>query len=439
MSEYQPIENYGIIGDLNTVALVGKNGSIDLMSFPTFDSPTIFAALLDAKKGGHFQIFPQLHEAESVQMYLPDTNCLLTRFLDDAGVAEIADYMPLGGGNGHPIQDLVRRVSTVRGEVNFRMVCAPRFDYARATHSVEQRNGEVIFISKGQDRTALRLRATVPLKVENGDAVADFRLSSGESVSFVLEQVTSGMDTPSESPNYVDESFINTVNFWQRWVERSTYQGRWRESVNRSALVLKLLTSETHGSLIAAPTFGLPEKVGGTRNWDYRYTWIRDASFSLIALLQLGYTEESKRFMQWIENRCNELNPDGSLQVMYGSDGRHDLTEEVLTHLEGYRKSAPVRIGNGAFDQLQLDIYGELMNSVYLYDEFGEPIHYDLWRNLVNLIDWVCNNWRQPDEGIWEVRGGRKDFLSSRVMCWVAVDRGIKLSMKRSLPAPVNS
>ena len=440
MDGYRPIQNYGVIGDLNTVALVGKHGSIDLLSFPTFDSPTIFAALLDHQKGGHFQIMPQLDEAESRQMYLPDTNCLLTRFLDDTGVAEITDFMPLGRRNGgHHTRTVIRRVSTVRGEVNFRMVCAPRFDYARGHHSAEANGNAVLFTGRGDAPMAVRLRSTVPMRVEGGDAHAEFRLSSGESAAFILEQVLPGMSSPSDAPDYVDEAFMETVTYWQRWVERSTYQGRWREMVNRSALVLKLLTSETHGSLIAAPTFGLPEKVGGERNWDYRYTWIRDASFSLQSLLRLGYTDEAKQFMQWIENRCNELNPDGSLQVMYGIDGRHNLAESILPHLEGYRGSSPVRIGNGAFDQLQLDIYGELMDSVFLYDAHGEPVHYDLWRNLVSLIDWVCANWRQPDEGIWEVRGGRQDFLSSRVMCWVAVDRGIRLSLKRSLPAPVNS
>ena len=215
------------------------------------------------------------------------------------------------------------------------------------------------------------------------------------------------------------------------------YDGRWREMVKRSAMTLKLLTSAKYGSLVAAPTFGLPEQIGGPRNWDYRYTWIRDASFTLYALIRLGYTAESAAFMRWIEDRCAELNPDGSLQIMYGIDGRHELTETTLGHLEGYRGSKPVRIGNGAYDQLQLDIYGELMDSVYLYDKYGQPISYDLWRNLVRLIDWVCDNWRRKDEGIWEVRGGRKEFLYSRLLCWVAIDRGVRLALKRSFPAPL--
>ncbi|MGB6410770.1 MAG: glycoside hydrolase family 15 protein, partial [Candidatus Deferrimicrobiaceae bacterium] len=231
-------------------------------------------------------------------------------------------------------------------------------------------------------------------------------------------------------------AFKETLNFWRQWVARSTYRGRWRETVNRSALTLKMLTSRSNGSIVAAPTFGLPEEIGGERNWDYRYTWIRDASFTLYGLIRLGYTAEAAAFMRWIEGRAGELNPDGSLQIMYGIDGRHDLTEEILPHFEGYRKSSPVRIGNGAYNQLQLDIYGELMDSVYLYDKYGEPIGYDLWSNLVRLIDWVCKNWQKKDEGIWEIRSGQKEFLYSRLMCWVAIDRGIRLAQKRSLPAP---
>jgi GH15 family glucan-1,4-alpha-glucosidase len=228
------------------------------------------------------------------------------------------------------------------------------------------------------------------------------------------------------------------MNFWHRWVSHSTYRGRWREMVNRSALLLKLLTSKPYGSMVAAPTFGLPEEIGGERNWDYRYTWIRDASFTLYSLMRLDYTEEAAAFMQWIEQRCYELNPDGSLQIMFGIDGRHDLTESSLSHLEGYRQSAPVRIGNGAYAQLQLDIYGELMDSVYLYNKYGLPIAYDLWTHLVRLIDWVAEHWPLKDEGIWEVRGGQQEFLYSRLMCWVALDRGIRLSLKRSFPAPLD-
>ena len=435
--EYQPIENYGVIGDLQTVALVGIDGSIDFMSFPYFDSPTVFASLLDRRKGGCFQLSPLLDRANKKQLYLPDTNVLLTRFLSDDGVAEICDFMPVEE-MGH-LHDIVRRVKTIRGEIRFRMRCEPRFDYARAAHRVSRKRGEILFIaSKAKSRNALRLRSSVPVKIENGAAVAEFTLRAGETAYFVLEQAQPRKDSPSAAPDYVSDSFKETVNFWRHWVSRSNYHGRWREMVNRSALALKLLTSKPHGAIVAAPTFGLPEDLGGERNWDYRYTWIRDASFTLYALMRLGYTGEATAFMRWLEERCRELNPDGSLQVLYSVDGRHDIKEETLPHLEGYMRSAPVRIGNDAQQQLQLDIHGELMDSVYIYNKYGEPISYDLWQNLVPLIDWVCANWRRPDHGIWEVRGGQYEFLNSRVMCWVAVDRGIRLAQKRSFPAPLD-
>jgi len=323
---YQPIENYGIIGDLYTVALVGMDGSIDFMAFPHFDSPTVFAALLDWQKGGRFQIAPRLLEARQKQLYLPDSNILLTRFLASDGVAEISDCMPVE--EVEHAHNLVRRVKTVRGEISFRMVCAPRFDYGRASHRVEQREGEVLFLSEGSDRLVLRLRTSVPLRLQNGDAIAEFTLRADEHAAFVLEWARAGEDSPTRAPDYVPRCFKNTLNFWRNWIGRSTYQGRWREMVNRAALTLKLLVSQPYGSLVAAPTFGLPERLGGERNWDYRYTWIRDASFTLYALSRLGYTDEMAAFMQWIEARCSELTPDGALQVMYGIDGRHLLTEE---------------------------------------------------------------------------------------------------------------
>lgn len=432
----QPIENHGIIGDLHTAALVGMDGSIDFMSFPRFDSPTIFAALLDPEKGGHFQIAPaQPGRFRHKQLYFPDTNMLLTRFLSDDGVAEISDFMPIKHlGHCH---DLVRRVKVVRGEIALRMVCAPRFDYGLAKHSVKRRNKEVLFASRSKDRTTVRLRTTVPIRIEEGDAVAEFKLRAGQSASFILEEVLEGQESPSTQADYTSESFKETMNFWQQWVGRSQYHGRWREMVSRAALTLKLLTSQPFGSVVAAATFGLPEEIGGTRNWDYRYTWIRDASFTLYALMRLGYTQEAAAFMRWIEDRCREKTASGPLQVVYGLDGSPRLPETELSHFEGYQHSRPVRIGNAASDQLQLDIYGELLDSVYIYDKYGGPISYDFWTNLVRLVNWVCDHWQKPDNSIWEVRGGRRQFLYSRVLCWVAVDRGIRLALRRSFPAPL--
>jgi GH15 family glucan-1,4-alpha-glucosidase len=432
----QPIENHGIIGDLHTAALVGMDGSIDFMCFPRFDSPTLFAALLDPGKGGRFQIAPvQAEVFRHKQLYFPDTNMLLTRFLAEDGVAEVSDFMPIKHlGHSH---DLVRRVKVVRGEITLRMVCAPRFDYGRAEHTAEARKDEVLFVSKGKDRIAVRLRTGVPVRIKTGDAVAEFKLRAGESAAFILEEVVEGEESPSAKANYSSESFKETMNFWLQWIARSKYRGRWREMVNRAALTLKLLTSRPCGSIVAAPAFGLPEEIGGKRNWDYRFTWIRDASFTLYALMRLGYMEEAAAFMRWIESRSRGRTPSGPLQVVYGLDGESHLPEKELRHFKGFRGSRPVRIGNAAANQLQLDIYGELLDSVYLYDKYGEPISYDFWTHLVRLVNWVCTHWHQPDDSIWEVRGGKRPFLYSRVLCWVAIDRGVRLAERRSFPAPL--
>jgi GH15 family glucan-1,4-alpha-glucosidase len=433
--QYKPIENYGVIGDLNTVALVGNDGSIDFMAFPHFNEPTIFAALLDSKRGGRFCISPSVEGARHKQLYLPNTNVLLTRFLFQEGVAELSDFMPVQQNTR--AHRLVRRIKTVKGSIHYRMVCEPRFDYGRAVHQVKKMKGGVCFTSEGQNPVSLFLRTDAPVRIREGAAVAEFTLCAGETLSFVLEETQPPVSSLSKSQTFVSESFKETVNFWRDWIGKSTYRGRWRETINRSALILKLLTSKPYGSIVAAPTFGLPEVIGGERNWDYRYTWIRDASFTLYALIRLGYSEEAAAFMGWIEARCAELNDDGSLQIMYGIDGSHKLTECELPHLEGYRGSRPVRIGNCAYSQLQLDIYGELMDSVYLFDKYGEPISYDFWQNLTQLVEWVCRNWTREDEGIWETRGGKREFLHSRLMCWVALDRAVRLAQKRSFPAPL--
>jgi len=429
---YQPIENYGVIGDLTTTALVGMDGSIDFLCYPAFDSPTIFARLLDHRRGGHFQIAPVGDGFKQRQRYFPDTNILLTRFLGEDGIAEISDFMAMEHlGHRH---NIVRRIKVIRGTIRIRMVCAPRFDYGRAGHKVHRRRNELIFEPAKKGLPSLRLRSDVPLKSENGEAVAEFKLRAGQTAFFILEEANDG--SPSLNRDYVSEAFKETMNYWLDWISHSKYRGRWREMVNRSALTLKLLTSRPHGSIVAAPTFSLPEQIGGRRNWDYRYTWIRDASFTLYALMRLGYTEEAQAFMRWMELRCRELKSGRPLQVMYRLDGRHEIPEHVLKHFEGYRKSQPVRIGNAAAEQLQLDIYGELMDSVFIYDKHGEPISYDFWTNLSTLVEWVCKHWKQPDNGIWEVRGGAQPFLYSRAMCWLAIDRALQLAQRRSFPAP---
>jgi pentatricopeptide repeat protein len=430
---YQPIENYGVIGDMNTIALVNLNGSIDFMCFPDFDSPTIFAALLDHEKGGFFKICPQFPDVKHKQMYLPDTNVLITRFLASDGMAEIIDFMPVEGI--YQQNALIRRVKSIRGNPKFLMHCAPRFNYARSHHKVVNLVDSVLFVSKEQEGIGLRLQSTIPLKIENGDASATFQLNPGQSADFILTRIGEPI-LKDHIDEKVSQSLFNTIHYWRRWLSHCLYQGRWQNEVHRSALVLKLLISKKFGSIVAAPTFGLPEEVGGGKNWDYRYLWIRDAAFTFYALIRLGFTREATDFVRWIETRCPDLRHPGQLCLMYAINGNKQLEEKILDHFEGYKKSAPVRIGNAAYMQLQLDIYGELLDSLYLYNKYGEPISHDLWVSLQGHIDWLCDKWEFPDEGIWEVREGRQEFLYSRLMVWVAFDRMIRIGMQRSFPLP---
>jgi GH15 family glucan-1,4-alpha-glucosidase len=431
---YLPIESYGVIGDLHTVALCGVNGSIDWLSFPHFDSPAVFCALLDDAKGGRFRIAPADEGARHKQLYLPDTNVLVTRFLSPEGVGEITDLMPVAETRGAAFRHrLMREVHVVRGAMRFRVECRPRFDYARAPHTARMVDGGVVFESAG---LTLQLRTCLPLRIEDGDAVCEVVMQQGERHALVLERLHEGeVLHRRETSEEFQEAFAQTVAFWRRWLSQSEYRGRWREMVDRSALVLKLLTYRPTGAIVAAPTTSLPEAIGSHRNWDYRFTWLRDAAFVVYALLRIGFESEAKQFMSWVEARCNELEPDGSLQIMYRIDGGHDLHEETLDHLEGYRGCRPVRVGNGAAHQLQLDIYGELIDAVYLYNKYGETLSYDLWQNVRRLLAWLGRNWQQPDEGIWEVRGGRQQFTFSKMMSWVAFERAMRITRQRGLPA----
>lgn len=435
---YPPIEDYGIIGDLRTAALVGPRGSIDFLCFPEFDSPSVFCANADREKGGRFQIEPLLEDMNQKHLYLPDTNVLINRFLSKEGVAEISNYMVLSQDQPECEQALVRRVRCVLGEVTFRLQFEPRFNYARSEHEATQVSEyRLRFTSKGPDKLDLMLHGTVPMELRNQDGVAEFTLKAGEHATFVMEDAS--QDSPCGDENYASESFKNTCDYWRSWISQCNYDGRWRESVHRSALALKLLTSRKYGSIIAAPCFGFPNEVGGERNWDYRYTWLRDASFSTYALMRLGYTEEAAGFMRWLEDRIREIADGDVLQTMYCIDGSRVDGEFHLDQLEGYCDSKPVRIGSTNHDQMQLDIFGEVMDSVYLFDKYGSPISESLWKSLGKLIDYVVNHWHDADSGIWEVRSGHREFLFSKIMCWVAMDRAIRLANKRGLPAPLET
>ena len=431
---YEPIENHGIIGNMRTAALVGLSGTIDWLCFPRFDSPSVFASILDAKKGGHFKIAPVGAEAVHKQLYWPGTNVLVTRFLSDDGVGEITDYMPVGErARRDGVDRLIRRINVVRGRMKFHIECRPAFNYARDAHeTIVDKNGAA-FHAPG---LSLGLSASVPLERNAHGVRAEVTLEEGQTTRFVLSAIEPGAQS---APALAEEEsvalFKDTVDFWIRWLSKCTYKGRWREMVERAALTLKLLTYEPTGAIVAAPTCSLPEGIGGERNWDYRYTWIRDAAFTVYSLMRIGFTEEASKFMDWIEARCHARESDGSLRVLYGIDGRRELDEETLGHLEGYRGSRPVRIGNGAAEQLQLDIYGELLDAVYLANKYRGPITYELWQALRHIVDWVCDNWQRKDDGIWEVRGGQQHFVYSKLMTWVALDRALRLANQRAFPA----
>ncbi|HEX8349364.1 MAG TPA: glycoside hydrolase family 15 protein, partial [Hymenobacter sp.] len=426
MKQATPLEDYGLIGNLHTVALVSKTGSLDYLPFTRFDSPTIFAALLDLEKGGSWSLNPVADEVGSKQLYLPDTGVLLTRFHTDHGIAELTDFMPVR----HQEQNcaVVRSLRIIKGSMTFQMCCAPRFDYARTKHEVRpQDDGSFLFRSCGPDGFQFRLLGNQPFELNNtGDATGTWELKAGDTVSFVIEATP--IDDPSfiarDLEHYTEAAFADTLGFWRQWVESSSYTGRWREIVLRSAITLKLLTSLEYGSTVAAATFSLPESIGGERNWDYRFTWIRDAAFTMYAFLRLGFTQESKDFLRWIMDRCVQLADAGDLQLMYVVDGSSELPEQELGHLSGYRDSRPVRIGNGAAQQFQLDIYGELLDTIYLYNKYGGGITYEFWQHVSRLINYVAENWQRPDHSIWEVRDQEKPFLSGKMMCWVALDRG---------------
>ena len=433
--EFEPIENYAVIGNMRSIALVGTHGSIDFFCFPRFDSPSIFVALLDPDKGGYFCIRPELDGARSKQLYLPDTNILMTRFLSDTGIVEITDFMPILK-NDVPNQ-LIRSVHVIQGEVSIRAECWPRFDYARRDHTVERRGDSVVFRPRGEGFQTMALKSTVPLAIKGDGVDCAFKLKAGERRYFLFSEDCEEMELPLDEA-MLDARYRETAEYWRRWSAGSRYSGRWRETVNRSALMLKLLTDQEHGSIIAAPTFGLPETIGGERNWDYRYTWLRDASFTLYAMMRLGFVDEAEKFQNWLSLRLNYDSEQGPLQVLYGIDGRQKVPEETLDHLRGYKDSRPVRIGNAAYDQLQLDIYGEMFDAVYLANKYGEGESHDGWLAIKRVLEWLAKHWNEPDDGIWEVRGGRHKFLHSRLMCWVAFDRALRLAEKRSLTGPLD-
>jgi len=433
---YPAIEDHAVIGDLHTVALVATDGTIDWCCLPRFDSPAVFASLLDADRGGSLAV--RCEAVRTKQMYKPDTNVLVTRFLGADSVGEVVDFMvprQPGAPVRHPGALLVRRLRAVRGTVVFTVSCRPAFDFGRQDHAVHTPDrGGAVFTSPGA-RAGLVLRAGQRFSVAGPAATATVTLGPGEGLDLLL-QWGGAPEPPAEGE--AGRLLDYTVAYWRSWLRRSRYRGRYREMVERSALVLKLLVYQPTGALVAAPTTSLPESVGGARNWDYRYSWIRDAAFTLYALMRLGFTDEAASYMTWLQARCREAAADRGLQVLYAVDGNPEVPETTLDHLDGYKGSRPVRVGNSAASQLQLDIYGELMDSVYLFNKYGRPIGYDLWEALSRQLDWLEKNWQRPDDGIWESRGGRRRHTYSAVMTWVAFERATRIARQRGLPAPVS-
>ena len=433
---YQAIENYGVIGNMRTAALVGMNGSIDWYCPPNFDSPSVFGAILDDGKGGRFQISPIADDMRCKQFYWPSTNVLVTRFAHADGIAELEDFMPAGLPSDSPwCGHVFRRIRCVRGSMRISLVCRPAFDYGRATHETSLSASGVVFKSQNM---SLALYSAIAVEQDGqGGVTADFVIEEGQSQVFALRDGdTNSRVSGPPSAEEAEQLFQRTVKFWQHWISGCTYRGRWRELVERSALVLKLLTFEPTGAIVAAPTTSLPEVIGGTRNWDYRYTWLRDAAFTVYAFLRLGFTAEAADFVNWIQN-CADLRPHAAerLPVVFTIHGDSRLPEETLHHWEGYRQSGPVRIGNEAVEQYQNDIYGEVLDSLYLYNKYVTPIDYDFWARIRTRLDWICDNWQSPDAGIWEMRNSQKHFVYSKVMNWVALDRGVRLADKRAFPA----
>lgn len=445
MDDYPLIENHGLIGDLQTAALVTTEGTVDWFCVPRFDSPSVFGALLDKDKGGHCTVRPKHATYTTKQLYLPDTAILVTRFMTEVGAGEVLDFMPVTGTRVTPRHQLVRMVRCVRGSMTFDVEIAPRFDYGRMAHKLHMTEHGAVFVADdGTELTVHSIREPEDERIldvlpdRQDDLHLTLTLQAGQERGLILESAADGPPKEIRLAEYW-QLFNDAVKFWRSWLGQSQYSGRWREAVERSAITLKLMTYAPSGALVAAPTAALPEQLGGERNWDYRFTWVRDASFSVYALLGLGFTDEARAFITWLGDRVKERagsdGDSGPLNIMYKVDGSSDLEEQILDHWEGYAGSAPVRIGNGAATQLQLDVYGEALDSIYFAHRHGIQLGHHGWTSLLTNLGWLVDHWDQAGEGMWETRGGRKHFTYGRVMSWVAFDRALRLAESNGRPA----
>jgi len=437
------IGDYALIGDCHSAALVGRDGSIDWLCFPRFDSPAVFAGILDDERGGSFRI-RAAGARESRRRYLDDTNVLVTEFPTDAGVLEITDCMPVERTDDDPRAlehhaSVLRRVRCVEGEATAELLLAPRFEYGSFLPRFRLTSEMTADIVGGAD--ALYVHATRPLQLQDDAIVARWTLGAGEVVwidatwrpSYEPKiQTTDATRHAREGERRLQA----TIDFWRTWIAGCWYDGIQAEAVRRSALALKALTYAPSGAIVAAATTSLPELIGGERNWDYRFTWIRDATLTLTSLFVLGFRQEADDFKFWLE-RTGAGRPE-DLQIMYGIGGERTLPELELPHLSGHRDSLPVRIGNGAVKQFQLDAYGQILEAAYLYGKAGGELTEDNWRFVVGLVDVVCERWQQPDQGIWEIRDEPRHFTHSKLNCWIALDRAVRAAAALGLPGDVD-
>ena len=440
---YKRIDDYGLIGDMHGSALVSSDGSIDWCCMPRFDSPALFSRILDSNKGGFYKLAPAMISS-STRRYLPNTNVLETSFTTSTGTGVLIDFMPVHRHVVMPREPLeitdsqrvVRILHCTKGRLDFEMDCYPKFDYGTIVPHASLSSPTTGMAHGGSE--AVSVYCSSQLTVVNDGFRSRGVIFEGEKLySTVSNQVSFSHRSEPLTPNELEKELTDSTAFWEDWAAQCTFQGEHREAVLRSALTLKALTYSPSGALVAAPTTSLPEVIGGERNWDYRYTWIRDATFALYALSIIGYTGEARAFKDWLEWSTSGRARD--LQVMYGLGGERRLTETEIPELEGYMNSKPVRIGNGAYDQFQLDIYGEIMDSAHIFRKFGGAVDADYWEYLRRVVNFVIDHWREPDEGIWETRGGRQHFVFSKVMCWVAMDRAIKAATDLKLPGDVEA
>ncbi|MDA1127586.1 MAG: glycoside hydrolase family 15 protein [Chloroflexi bacterium] len=440
---YNPISDYGLIGDMHGSALVGKDGSIDWCCIPRFDSPALFSKILDSNKGGFFKLAPTNIRSVS-RRYIPNTNILETSFRTRTGSGTLIDFMPV---HRHPAmprepleitnnQRVVRILHCTRGRLDFELDCYPKFDYGTIVPHASLSSPTTGMAHGGAE--AVSVFCSFRLTVVNDGFRARGVVFEGEKLyATVSNQPSFSHRSEHLTPAELERELDDTCAFWESWSAQCTFQGEQREAVLRSAITLKSLTYSPSGGLVAAPTTSLPESIGGERNWDYRYTWIRDATFALYALSIIGYTGEARAFKDWLEWSTSGRARD--LQAMYGLGGERRLTETEIPGLKGYEHSLPVRIGNGAYSQFQLDIYGEIMDSAHIFRKFGGAMDPEYWEYLRRVVNFVIDHWREPDEGIWETRGGRQHFVFSKVMCWVAMDRAIKAATALGLPGDVDA